>query len=137
MSARDNGATGGGDPANLFVGEVRAEAAEVLGLADAARLGLEGRLPEGGLDSLMSLELRNRLARKWGRALPAALVAEHPTVAAIARYLGGPPGLLDVGNGLQPSLERLARSPDVDAFNEAVPLLNDLASAYALQALGR
>jgi hypothetical protein len=42
-----------------------------------------------GLDSLMALELRGRLAVGLGLAggLPATLVFEHPTIDAVARYL--------------------------------------------------
>lgn len=44
-------------------------------------------LQEYGLDSLGSLELRNRLGRIAGAALPATLLFNHPSIAAIADHL--------------------------------------------------
>ncbi len=44
-------------------------------------------LQEYGLDSLGSLELRNRLSRLAGAALPATLLFNHPSIAAIAEHL--------------------------------------------------
>ncbi len=62
----------------------------------AARiLGLQGELPaadaplrEVGLDSLMTVELRNALASACETRLPATLVFENPTCQALADHLG-------------------------------------------------
>lgn len=42
-----------------------------------------------GLTSLLSLELRNRLERALGRALPATLAWNYPTIAALSTHLAG------------------------------------------------
>jgi acyl carrier protein len=60
----------------------------VLKLA-ASRIDRNKSLRTLGLDSLMALELRNRLERSLGLTLPATLVWNYPTVAALAPHLAG------------------------------------------------
>jgi acyl carrier protein len=66
---------------------VRFEVARVLSLAGGDAVTGERPLKELGLDSLMAVELRNALGRRAGTTLPATLVFDHPTPAAIAQYL--------------------------------------------------
>jgi polyketide synthase 12 len=40
-----------------------------------------------GLDSLMTIELRNALGALAGRALPATLIFKYPTIEALAAFL--------------------------------------------------
>ncbi|HVY79496.1 MAG TPA: acyl carrier protein, partial [Steroidobacteraceae bacterium] len=49
----------------------------------------EQRLMDFGVDSLMAVELRNRLARRLAltRKLTATLIFDYPTVSAIAKHL--------------------------------------------------
>jgi acyl carrier protein len=42
-----------------------------------------------GMDSLMAVELKNRLEIILGRSFPATLVFEHPTIDSLARHLIG------------------------------------------------
>jgi acyl transferase domain-containing protein/NAD(P)-dependent dehydrogenase (short-subunit alcohol dehydrogenase family) len=53
----------------------------------AAELGRETPLPTLGLDSLMALELRNRLELSLGVTLSATLIWGYPTIAALTPFL--------------------------------------------------
>ena len=66
---------------------VRREAATVLALTSPSELEIDRPLVEIGLDSLMAVEIRNRLAAAIGQKLPATLLFNHPTAAALSRYL--------------------------------------------------
>lgn len=66
--------------------EVRMLAAKVLG-TPAKSLDVEEPLRDLGLDSLMAVELRNRIGAAVGRTLPATITFDFPTVAALTAYL--------------------------------------------------
>ena len=63
---------------------IRGAAAEVLGLPDADAVPADAPLTTLGIDSLMAVELRNRLAALLGRALPVSIVLQHPVPSALA-----------------------------------------------------
>jgi acyl carrier protein len=66
---------------------VRREVASVLGLAGPNAVDPDKELHKLGLDSLMAVELRNRLATHAGSALPSTLAFDYPTPSAIAKLL--------------------------------------------------
>ncbi|MFC4147314.1 type I polyketide synthase [Micromonospora mangrovi] len=66
---------------------VRAEAALVLAYPGPEQVNTDRGFLELGFDSLSAVELRNRLGRRTGLTLPATLLFDHPTPAALAAHL--------------------------------------------------
>ena len=70
---------------------VRDRAVKIMGVGASNQIDPRQPLSELGLDSLMAVELRNLLAADlavpW--SLPATLLFDHPTIAAVAEYLAG------------------------------------------------
>jgi acyl transferase domain-containing protein/NAD(P)-dependent dehydrogenase (short-subunit alcohol dehydrogenase family)/acyl carrier protein len=66
---------------------VREEIASVLGLSGAPEVDPNRGLFDMGMDSLMAVELRARLQKRAGRALPSTLTFNYPTAAALSQFL--------------------------------------------------
>ncbi|MEB3358053.1 MAG: MupA/Atu3671 family FMN-dependent luciferase-like monooxygenase [Synechococcales bacterium] len=66
---------------------VQTQVADIMGLTSLSELDYQRGLFELGMDSLMALELKNRLETTLGRTIPAVAAFEHPTVIALSTYL--------------------------------------------------
>ncbi|BBC31255.1 hypothetical protein SGFS_025490 [Streptomyces graminofaciens] len=66
---------------------VREETSRVLGMRSADSVRSDQPLRELGLDSLMAVELRNRVSDRIGARLPATLLFDHPTPARLTEHL--------------------------------------------------
>ena len=86
--------------------------AAVLALPGASSVPADVPLKELGLDSLMAVELRNRLSARVGTKLPTTLAFDYPTPTAMAQLLLEK---LELGRGLA----RVERRRAVDAATAA------------------
>jgi acyl carrier protein len=70
-----------------LLGLVRQTTAAILAYSDVSDVPPQLGFLDMGLDSLSTIELRNTLGGQTGLRLPATLVFDHPTPAALARHL--------------------------------------------------
>jgi malonyl CoA-acyl carrier protein transacylase len=118
---------------------VRTRVMEVLRMDMGRRPGIQHRLMDLGLDSLMAVQLRNLLESGLGfdRSLPATLMFDYPTIASISAFL------LDCASCDDPSAassqavkERQPESAS-DRAQEIGALSDDEAEALLLERLER
>jgi acyl transferase domain-containing protein/NADPH:quinone reductase-like Zn-dependent oxidoreductase len=78
-----------GERRELLMAHVHDQVASVMGMNGGHRVDPRQSFSELGLDSLMAVELRNRLGSSLGgeRALPATLVFDYPTIEVLTDYL--------------------------------------------------
>src|SRR5262249_37165206 len=108
-----------GERLKALVELVQEDIAAVLALPGASAVPAEMPLKELGLDSLMAVELRNRLSARVGTKLPTTLAFDYPTPTAMAQLLLEK---LELGR----SLARVERRRAVDvamAASEAIAIV--------------
>ncbi|NEQ84828.1 MAG: SDR family NAD(P)-dependent oxidoreductase, partial [Moorea sp. SIO2I5] len=79
----------------LLTNQIRSLIAKTLGLPDTQKIGMRQPLFDLGLDSLMAVELKNRLESSLETSLSSTLLFDYPTVEALLEYLASDVILLD------------------------------------------
>jgi acyl carrier protein len=117
----------------VLLQHVRANALSVLGVPSGHPLDNDQGLRDAGLDSLMALELKNRLQQSVNQPLPATLAFDFPTIAALAGFLADEVLKLRTSEPAAPAAAPSAAAPvdDLDALSdeEAAALLTEELSA--------
>jgi len=73
----------------LLLVHVRNEVARILGFKDSGMLDHGQGFFKMGMDSIMTVQLRNRLESSLGFALPPTVAFEYPTIDALTDFLMG------------------------------------------------
>lgn len=89
--------TQAGDSTMVILDAVLTAVQSVLGHQASA----QDSLMEVGLDSLGAVELRNALSQQFEVELPATFTFDYPTAEAMAGYIAGLKGVMDVGSARQ------------------------------------
>lgn len=71
----------------LLMQHVESQVLKVLGLEASQSIDPQRGLADLGMDSLMTVELSNRLKVSLGKSLPTTLAFEYPTIFALTQYL--------------------------------------------------
>jgi acyl transferase domain-containing protein/acyl carrier protein len=67
---------------------IRNEVAEILGFSSSDRIDPKQGFFKMGMDSVMTVQLRNRLDQDLGCSLPPTVAFEYPTVESLTKFLG-------------------------------------------------
>jgi acyl transferase domain-containing protein/SAM-dependent methyltransferase len=128
-------ATPSEDRHDLLVEFVRGHVSSVLRLDARKVVERRQRLMDLGLDSLMAVELRNRLSHGWrpSRPLPATLMFDYPTIDAIATFLESEMSSSTQRSEAVPDAETSEASVSADAIAD---LSDDEVEAMLLKKLG-
>ncbi|MEV0409146.1 SDR family NAD(P)-dependent oxidoreductase [Actinoallomurus sp. NPDC050550] len=110
------------DRLEILRGLVRSEAAAALGLGGPADVDPDRAFKELGFDSLISLDLRNRLNEISGIRLPATVAFDHPTVDLLARFLDT--ALIEAGTADGPPLSATTVLTELDRIGRALGAMN-------------
>ncbi len=108
---------------SLLAGLIAIEAAAVLDMKDPAKIDHDQALNELGLDSLLALELRNRLGEASGQKQLATLLFDHPSIAALAEHIDNQ--LSDKPSGSDKSGRPAPITPQDRASDEELESMSD------------
>jgi acyl carrier protein/short-subunit dehydrogenase len=71
----------------ILISAVRSQLAKILGMRDPQQIDVEQDFFDGGLDSLMAVELEMHLESLLGCSLPQTALLDHPTISRLVHYL--------------------------------------------------
>ncbi|NET45427.1 type I polyketide synthase [Okeania sp. SIO2B3] len=126
-------ATAASERRSLLVAHVRRQVAQVLGINHPESIALETGFFDLGMDSLTSVDLRNKLQSSLKCSLSSSLAFNYSTINKLVDYLAEQLNLIDAQEDTE------LRSPDLSEENsselsEASPLTEEL-EASVLQAI--
>ncbi|MGW2850109.1 beta-ketoacyl synthase N-terminal-like domain-containing protein, partial [Streptomyces sp. NPDC001274] len=101
---------------------VRKQIATVLGHSDDEGVAVNQAFKTLGFDSLTAVELRNRLIAATGLRLPATLVFDHPSPAALADHLRGQ--VTGAGEADESSARRTSSASLVSVSDEPIAIVS-------------
>jgi acyl carrier protein len=117
--------------ASALLAEVRGVVAAVLGIDAGGEVPPDRAFKDLGFDSLLSVELRNRLGTLTGVVLPTSLAFDYPTAGELAHFLGErlELGLGAAGDGEEDRIRELLDGIPISRLRESglLDLLLDLA----------
>ncbi len=97
---------------------VETHASRALGIPGGKSIDSKRALHEMGLDSLMSVELRNALASSLRCSLSATLVYDYPTIESLSHYLAKDVLRLELGDAASPPESMAAENEDLRMLQE-------------------
>ncbi|MDP4174898.1 MAG: SDR family NAD(P)-dependent oxidoreductase, partial [Bacteroidota bacterium] len=75
------------DRINLLIEFIRQQAQNVLGLSSIEEVEIERPMHDMGMDSLMAIEIKNRINNAIGKDLPATVIFNYPTIKSLSEYI--------------------------------------------------
>ncbi|NET68996.1 MAG: SDR family NAD(P)-dependent oxidoreductase [Moorea sp. SIO1G6] len=102
---------------------IRGQVAQVLGLSSSQLPEMNLGFMEMGMDSLTTVELKNRLQAQLGTALPGTVAMEYPTIETLSQYI-----LKEVmgWQSVADSENNLAELEEVDVDDQILPVIENI-----------
>ncbi|NER24035.1 MAG: type I polyketide synthase [Symploca sp. SIO1C2] len=97
----------------LLMTHVRSQIARVLGLTAPEQIEPRQALIDLGIDSLMAVELKNRLESSLGDSIPSTVLFDYPTLEALVDYLGEDVLSYEFSRSSDSELQKKSKDPEL------------------------